>query len=267
MKTLSELFKYLISPFAIGIYVTLVIAFISWQYYIHHNNEDFTELSQINQLLSTVDQKSIDFRILARGPRPGSEGVALLTVDEKAVATVGRWPWPREVIGQAYANAIEHGAKVVALDAVFSEDSVQSGREVFNTVVSKHELSSELRQTFEEELAKRDSDSLFAGVIEKFQDKIVVGTFFESEEKIQSTPAHIDRCLGMIFDRKPASKIWRDDDIWTIVKEQEGEETPLIPDILVQNLQPTVGYNRREYSSRQSRTKKCSRLLGAQYKS
>jgi adenylate cyclase len=234
MKTLSELFKYLISPFAIGIYVTLVIAFISWQYYIHHNNEDFTELSQINQLLSTVDQKSIDFRILARGPRPGSEGVALLTVDEKAVATVGRWPWPREVIGQAYANAIEHGAKVVALDAVFSEDSVQSGREVFNTVVSKHELSSELRQTFEEELAKRDSDSLFAGVIEKFQDKIVVGTFFESEEKIQSTPAHIDRCLGMIFDRKPASKIWRDDDIWTIVKEQEGEETPLIPDILVQ---------------------------------
>ncbi|MEO0336497.1 MAG: CHASE2 domain-containing protein, partial [Pseudomonadota bacterium] len=121
MKSISDLLKSLIAPFAIGIYVTLFVAYLSWSYYIHKNNEDFSELSQINQLLSTIDQKSIDFRLLARGPRPGSDDVALLTVDEKAVSTVGRWPWPREVIGQAYSNALSYGAKVIALDAVFSE--------------------------------------------------------------------------------------------------------------------------------------------------
>ncbi|NQZ00145.1 MAG: CHASE2 domain-containing protein [Bdellovibrionales bacterium] len=234
MKILNDFLKYLIAPFSIGIYVSLAVSFVSWQYYLHKNHEDFSELSQTNQLLSTIDQKSIDFRLLARGPRPGSKDVALLTVDEKAVATVGRWPWPREVIGQAYANALNHGAKVVALDTVFSEDSVQAGREIFNSVSNSSEISPSLRQKFEIELAKRDSDSLFADVIRQNQSKIVVGTFFESEEKIQSTPAHIDRCLGLLFDRTRASTIWRDDDIWTIEKEQEGEERPLIPDLLVQ---------------------------------
>ena len=76
-----------------------------------------------------MDQKSIDFRLIARGPRPGSDEVALLTVDEKAVSSVGRWPWPRELIAKAYENAIKNGAKKKCT----SKDKVEAkaGSQVF----------------------------------------------------------------------------------------------------------------------------------------
>lgn len=233
MNVLTRLLKSLISPIAVGLYATLLISYSSFNFYVH-KIEEFSDLSPFFQLLSTIDQKTIDFRLLTRGPREGSQDVALLTVDEKAVSTVGRWPWPREVIAKAYDNALAYGAKVIALDAVFSEPSAQPGRDVLEAVRANSPLSNQAVAMFESELAKRDSDKIFSEIIEKNSDRIVLGTFFESEEEIQATSAHVDRCNGMLFQTSRAYNIWNEEEEFPIINDQY---LPYIPDILVEAYQ------------------------------
>ena len=229
-KLLQESAKKLLHPFAIGIYVSLIISYISFDFYVNRN-KNYDTLDPFQQFLSTMDQKSIDFRLIARGPRRGSDEVALLTVDEKAVSTVGRWPWPRELVAKAYENAIKHGAKVIALDAVFSEPSAQPAQDVIAKVREVATLPQGIDGIIDEELKKRDSDKIFAETIARNADKIILGTFFDAEETFQKTPGHVDRCYDMIFKTTSAYEIWNNEEEFPIVND---EYLPYIPDTLVQ---------------------------------
>jgi adenylate cyclase len=53
-------------------------------------------------------------------PKP-DERVVIVTVDERSVNQLGRWPWRRDIIGDMLFNLREAG--VVALDIVFSEET------------------------------------------------------------------------------------------------------------------------------------------------
>lgn len=231
MKKISQEFlKKLLHPFAIGIYVSLIISYVSFDFYVNRN-KNYDTLDPFHQFLSTMDQKSIDFRLIARGPRKGSDEVALLTIDEKAVSTVGRWPWPRELIAKSYEKAIQHGAKVIALDAVFSEPSAQPAQDVIAKVRETAKLPEEIDSLIDEELKKRDSDKLFAETIANNSNKIILGTFFDAEETFQTTPGHVDRCYDLIFKTTGAYEVWNNEEEFPIVND---EYLPYIPDTLMQ---------------------------------
>jgi adenylate cyclase len=71
--------------------------------------------------IEQVDLRLRDARFRVRGAvAPGPE-VAVVAVDNKSVKEVGRWPWSREVTARLIENLSAYGAKVVALDMVFSE--------------------------------------------------------------------------------------------------------------------------------------------------
>ena len=53
--------------------------------------------------------------------RAPSQGVVIVDVDERSLATVGQWPWRRDVIGQMISRIRNAGASVVALDVIFAE--------------------------------------------------------------------------------------------------------------------------------------------------
>jgi adenylate cyclase len=53
--------------------------------------------------------------------RPPSDRIVIIDVDERSLASVGQWPWRRDVIGNLVARLREFGAAVVALDIVFAE--------------------------------------------------------------------------------------------------------------------------------------------------
>ena len=54
--------------------------------------------------------------------RPTSDRIVIIDVDERSLATVGQWPWRRDVIGQLIVSKLRDlGAAVVALDIVFAE--------------------------------------------------------------------------------------------------------------------------------------------------
>jgi CHASE2 domain-containing sensor protein len=53
--------------------------------------------------------------------RPPSDRIVIVDVDERSLATIGQWPWRRDVLGKLIARLRDLGASVVALDIVFAE--------------------------------------------------------------------------------------------------------------------------------------------------
>ncbi len=104
------------STFVFGVSVSLIASALSLGFYSKPN-------SFWAQPLTVAAQKSVDWRLQWRGPeqREVSDRIALLAVDETAVSSLGRWPWPRDTLAQVLENSLQLGARVVALDMVFSE--------------------------------------------------------------------------------------------------------------------------------------------------
>ncbi|MEL0020521.1 MAG: CHASE2 domain-containing protein, partial [Rickettsiales bacterium] len=55
-------------------------------------------------------------------PRPlGDYPVGIIDIDEKSLAKIGQWPWPRTMIAKLLDQAHKMGAAVVGFDVVFAE--------------------------------------------------------------------------------------------------------------------------------------------------
>jgi CHASE2 domain-containing sensor protein len=71
--------------------------------------------------LTRVDYAVYDRLVRAAGTRPTSGRVVIVDVDERSLATVGQWPWPRTRIASLIDRLRDLGAATVALDIVFAE--------------------------------------------------------------------------------------------------------------------------------------------------
>ena len=71
--------------------------------------------------LETLELRALDFRLQVRGPVSGSDEVVIVGVDEKSLAKVGRWPWPRSYIATLLSQLTALDAAVVGMDIVFAE--------------------------------------------------------------------------------------------------------------------------------------------------
>lgn len=81
----------------------------------------FYEPALFTKLFSKLEDTKFSIRTeLGKDPLP-PENVLVVTIDEKSINKLGRWPWNRKVIGQLISNLSE--AAVVTLDIVFSEDT------------------------------------------------------------------------------------------------------------------------------------------------
>lgn len=200
MKNLFSRLSLLLAPVAIGFYLTVGFTWTAWKYFVAE------EKGVLEQLLVTAHQKSIDYRLKARGERKGSPLVALLTVDDKAVETVGRWPWPRETTAKVIENAVKYGAKVLAFDIVFSEPSNHQAAEVFTEITKRTELPAQAKAIFEEEIAKRDSDRILAEVFKNNANSLVQGSFGEFGGEPPTD--QFDACMNLIFELQPEYGLW-----------------------------------------------------------
>jgi adenylate cyclase len=74
-----------------------------------------------HDVLRSLELETLDWRFRLRGPlRPG-EDVALVMVDDAAVARAGAWPPPRGLIAAAVDRLAEAGARVIVLNLLFAE--------------------------------------------------------------------------------------------------------------------------------------------------
>ena len=72
-------------------------------------------------LLSSLERGVYDTLARSVTPRPPSGRVVIVDVDERSLASVGQWPWRRDLIGRLIANLRALDASVIALDIIFAE--------------------------------------------------------------------------------------------------------------------------------------------------
>ena len=74
-----------------------------------------------NSLLDLVELKTYDLRLRVH-PAPAAEtAVAIAAIDEKSLASLGRWPWSRATMAKLVERLDALGARVIAFDVFFSE--------------------------------------------------------------------------------------------------------------------------------------------------
>ena len=78
--------------------------------------------------LASMEHMLYDLRLRALAPRQPDAQIAVIDVDERALALHGRWPWPRGQLANLLEQAItREGAILVGLDLVLAEADQSSG--------------------------------------------------------------------------------------------------------------------------------------------
>ncbi len=72
-------------------------------------------------LFSFLDLRIYDAMVRAARRRPPSGRVVIVAIDDRSVAEIGQWPWPRDVVAQLIDGVRRLGASVVAVDILLSE--------------------------------------------------------------------------------------------------------------------------------------------------
>jgi len=135
-----------------------------------------------NPFLDRMELKSLDVRFLTRGPEAPGPFVALATIDEKSLDEIGKWPWPRAKIAALINRLSAGGARVIALDIVFSEPDVNNNLTFIESVQSEaYGLGLQgprIERLFEKARAKADNDAILAESIMRSKAEVVLGYFF-----------------------------------------------------------------------------------------
>ncbi|MCC7405943.1 MAG: CHASE2 domain-containing protein [Bdellovibrionales bacterium] len=227
MKKLSTWLSYFFSHYTLGLVITLSYVFVAFNYYnASHLNVGERSENPLIRALQTIHQKTVDFRLQQRGPNPGSNQVALLTVDEQAVLTHGRWPWPREVVGEVVDRAVALGARVIAFDAVFAEDSPQPAREIYEKIRQLPGIGSETEQVLKQEVDRFNSDQLFADALKRNNGKVVLGSFSERENQALLQVGYPNRCYNFIYELSSQFKTWEKEEVFLAIVDQNDVYMP-----------------------------------------
>ena len=133
-----------------------------------------------------MDLKALDLRMVSRGAMPSGGETIIVTIDEKSLSELGRWPWPRTTISKLVDALKGYGAKAVGFYIVFAKPDDNSSlktvadlaRDVKNVGIG----DSRLYGLLEQKQKAADTDAALARSIEKAKN-ITLGYFFHITEK------------------------------------------------------------------------------------
>jgi adenylate cyclase len=79
--------------------------------------------------LVKLDLISQDLRMYAMPQQAPTGKIVVVGIDDKSIAELGHWPWPRSVMAQFEGALTSYGVKVIGYDLIFSEhDAAESTR-------------------------------------------------------------------------------------------------------------------------------------------
>src|SRR5437899_10107676 len=67
-----------------------------------------------------LESKLYDFRAKLRSKGKAGDKVVLIGIDDKSIAEIGRYPWPRSYMAGMVDQLSEAGAEVIGLDIFFN---------------------------------------------------------------------------------------------------------------------------------------------------
>src|SRR3989339_2267834 len=99
----------------------LLIATLSAALFIALSFWSFRTFESIGKILYGMEMR------LDLPQRGGENRIAIVNIDEKSLNQLGRWPWPRSLIADMIRILKNNGAKLIALDFLFSEPERNQG--------------------------------------------------------------------------------------------------------------------------------------------
>jgi adenylate cyclase len=87
-----------------------------------------------------IESRTYDLRLyvkaLLKKPQP-PEDIMIVTVDEKSIAEIGRWPWSRDVMGRLVEKISSGGPRVIGIDIMFPERERQETDSVLAKAIER----------------------------------------------------------------------------------------------------------------------------------
>ncbi len=136
------------------------------------------------RILQLVDQRIYDVLLLAQDPGTPHPAPAIIDIDEKSLAELGQWPWPRYTLALLIKALAEAGAAAIALDIILPEEDQTSPRVLQENMQQKFGVNIEL-EGLPEHLWS--NDDLLASVMR--QAPVINGIYFHFD---QSAPIRDD---------------------------------------------------------------------------
>lgn len=137
-------------------------------------------------IFDLLELKTYDLRLTSTKQRSPHPAVILAVLDERSLKEEGRWPWPRSKFARLIRNLSEDGAKVVALDIVFSEPDENSPLRLlrdFEEELNRFQPENHaIKALIEEKKFAADHDAVLAKAIRESKAKVVLGHFFHMSQ-------------------------------------------------------------------------------------
>lgn len=144
-----------------------------------------TRWAPVQQVVQRLELLAYDVRInrLPLPPRQETTRIVIIDVDEQSLREEGRWPWPRDRLGELVRQLANAGVAVVAFDVLFSEPDRNPATEVLEHIREAMD-ESVLAPVLERAARQLDRDRRFA---EQLEDMDVVLGFALQHEGASST--------------------------------------------------------------------------------
>ena len=155
------------------LFIFIVIGFFIYQYLFY------------SSLYEKFDKKFIDLFFQIRGEKPVSPDVVIVDIDERSLANLGQWPWPRWKVAKILDNLTKTGAGIIGLDIVFAEPDNSSPARVLQKLHIKN-------------VRAPDYDAILAHSIAN--SPTILGYIFYFHQKKGGTPPNIP---AIFIERNP----------------------------------------------------------------
>ena len=141
-------------------------------------------------------------------PRPATDRVIIVDLDEESLRRQGQWPWPRDVMARLVERLRAMGAKVVAFDMVFAEPDRTSPQYIAARIPDIADYA-----FMKEQLAHMpEHDKVFAEAIARAGNVVTGFTQAKAEDTLRAPvirypPVILGRGEGFLEDSYPASGV------------------------------------------------------------
>ncbi len=143
------------------------------------------------QFFSLLELKTLDLRFRSRGPIAPTGEVVLVTIDEKSLDELGRWPWPRSRLAALMDSLVKYNPKVVGFDIVWAEPDENSELKGLLDVRQKLDklkvANRDLDRYLSSAIGKADTDRALAEAMGR-SGRAVLGYFFNFFAKEGQSP-------------------------------------------------------------------------------
>jgi adenylate cyclase len=162
-------------------------------------------------LLRGMETASLDLRFRLRGVRPPGSEVTVILVDDRSLEAFGRWPLSRALFAQALELLDHAGAKVVALDLLFTEPDEPVPADLREAARAAAEaLAGDRRDGLRaalERLADSNRDNRFAAAM-RASGHVLLPIGFSFVDTPGEEPAWLSDSAYARFDKSPLPPVF-----------------------------------------------------------